>query len=198
MSNANLPPLDHKPLRPPRAGHIGEQVYASMWNALLAANGEQIDPYHDFEDPLAVILEHFPKTIAQRHATVCASVVCWLGTACGRGFIYQARKIAERGAFSTEDSFLIAWTLENYRLGFVNHGGRTLEFLLAPSHGQDDGPSADDYEVAEHVARWLGCPDGEMFVASCKEEIRRLQKTERLKRYAEKIRIDAWNGGVEQ
>lgn len=198
MSNANLSLLDHKPLHPPRAGHIGEQVYASMWTALLSARAEKINPYDDFVDPLAIILEHFPKTIAQRHATVCASVVCWLGTVCGRGVIYQARRIAERGEFSTEDSFLIAWTLENCRRGFVNRGGRTLEFLLTPSHKQNDGPSADDYEVAEHLARWLGCPDGEMFVASCEDEITRLQKIDRLKLCAEKIRIDARNGGVEQ
>lgn len=182
----DLFPLEHKPLRPPRQGHIGEAVYCSMWETFMARRNDAIEPdAAQFADVLA----NFPKRINQRHATVVASIVCWLGTSCGRGFIDQAKRIGDERPFHRQDKFILAWALENHRRGFVNSGVRTIEHCMAhdPRRYPDGLPelSADDYEAAECLMQWLGTGDGEQFITCCEQEITRLHRIESDKKIAE-------------
>jgi hypothetical protein len=176
--------LQHKPLRPPRKETIGEMVFSSMWETLMQRE-DGFDSTYQIEH----ILSSYPSIIEQRQATVLASVVCWLGTNCGRSFLQQASTVAEMIKARCGEQYLVTWAIENSRQGFINHGVRTLESCL--SSGIVSGRwvipdlTADDYEVAEHLMRWLGSRDGQDFITNCEQEIERLHRVQREKSLAE-------------
>jgi hypothetical protein len=181
----------HEPMRPPRRCHIGENVYADRWRELMA----QVPEDADYDTPEAVahlreILSPMWYEIGQREATVAASFICWLGTNCGRCFLGQARK---RRADKVRQSTLTVWTEENYRHTGINHGIRTIEYLLAPPHTikntaitSPEKPltelpdiSLRDAEVIEHICEWLDTEKGMAFVMRCEREILRLDSIQR-------------------
>lgn len=182
--------LEHKPLRPPRKDFIGEGVFASMWEVVM-----QREPGFDGDYAIEAVLNNFPRVIEQRHASVLASVVCWLGTNCGRCFLSQAKTLSEKIRHRSDEQYMLAWTIENHRRGYVNSGIRTLEYCLAteyrPSSSRFDGGvivpvlSADDYEVVEHLMYWLAGREGQALIYNCEAEIERLSRNEREKSLAE-------------
>jgi len=71
-----------------------ERVYASHWLALNNRHSWLNHGYTQLEWILCPDSQRLPPPVSQRDAHVAASVIQWLGTACGLGFIAAA----ERGA----------------------------------------------------------------------------------------------------
>ena len=195
--------LLHEPLRPPRAKHIGEQVYASMWKAAMAERWEEIHFDIDEPPPIYAVLEELGvKRINQRHATVAATVICWLGCNMGNALVHQARRQIAAGRWEERDAYLLAWTIENRRVGCVNNGVRAIEYMLAPEadyvknaplahSGLSKLPelAAQDLEIVDHVMLWLPTERGQAFLRQCETEIERLHDQERRRKAAEWDRI---------
>lgn len=190
--------LVHKPLRPARANHNGEQVYSSMWLAMMAETWEEGDD--DAPTPLDLILKELPCKVGQRHATVAATLACWLGCNMGNALMHRARAEIHAGRWDRDRAYLLAWTLENRRSRGVNHGVRLIEYMLTPTEDWSaSGPfdmmhsgiarmpmlSADDLEVVDHLMLWLPTWRGEAFVRQCDREIDRLRDEEQRRQTAE-------------
>lgn len=165
------PALSHLPARPERAGTVGEIAFLSAWQALMAATeGAILD--RETRDGL---------TLAdQRGATVAASLVQWFGTNAGASLVHEARRLAGTG-MSPPDAFHAAWAIHNVRAGHVNHGLRSIEWILLPpgcAQGPHDPQPRDlpeltvaELDMAEHVVRWLGSTAGLAFVEAREAEI---------------------------
>jgi hypothetical protein len=175
--------LEHKPIRGVRKDIIGEVVFASMWEVLMQRD--------DGSDDYAIegVLTVFPRVIEQRHATVLASVVCWLGTNCGHSFLEQAKTISAKLHERTEEQYVIAWAIENLRRGYINSGDRAIEAILATEYRGwrcvRPELSADDLEVVELLMHWLGSRSGQDFLQNCNAEINRMHIANRDKQLAE-------------
>lgn len=175
--------LVHRAIRGPRDGHIGEQVYSELWRNLMAI---PVPPSHWEEHPLTKlheVLPQYPWKLDQRCASVCATFITWLGCSNGQSIIFRARRLKEEGR---QQAFLLAWYENNKRHRWVNHGFRTIEFMLAPDDHFGQAPMErfdtlrwipylrqEDHEAIEHLCIWLGDPEGQRFVALAEEEIRR-------------------------
>ena len=168
------PPLAHEAIRPARKGNPRELVFAGRWRELMQSK----------HDALNRILSDYPAPIEQREASVAASFITWLGTNIGQAMLECAElRTAEKrhGAwtpsYAASDAHLGAWVAENRRKHGIDCGGRTLEAILAdPATAQHAQPSAADYEVAEHVAFWLGQHDGQQFLSACQSEVQALAR----------------------
>jgi hypothetical protein len=175
----------------PRAGFIGETVWAARWAAWMAHDFHAFRKCWSFDsDPD----EHFPLLIVlhdmraryrvdQRAAAVAASLVTWLGTNCGRAVLLAGDRIAKTHA--VRHPYLAVWADDNMRQRGINRGIRVLEYLLTPEYGNEAKeiakPTAVDYEVCEHVICWLEEPLGQQFVAECRKEVDTLLADERRK-----------------
>ena len=194
--------LVHEPMHKPRNGMIGENVFAAAWKEEMAKPGPSA--YDCDEYALGSVLWSLPGKLTQRRATVAASFVTWLGTNAGAGFLYVARGLEKR-MVHTAMAYQAAWAHENERRRGINNGIRLLEYQLALPENIETRPlfhtgglrslpvlSVDDYEVAEHVVRWLA-EQGQAFVIACEAEIKRLQNIEReaqLRRHAAETKDD--------
>ena len=181
--------FDHTPIRPVRQDVIGEVVFMDAWLELMAA--EPSDP--DVETPNgmlnAVLAPLMATELNQRHATVAASVIRWLGTNNGQGFLHFAQEMAIK-LNNAGNGFTAAWAIENRReswKGFV----RTVDQVLRPelhirSAGQDEPErlSADDCETAEAVIVWLAEGEGERFLKRCQERVASKLREQRQTRMA--------------
>ncbi|MPN56628.1 hypothetical protein SDC9_204318 [bioreactor metagenome] len=92
----------------------------------------------------------------------------FMGCNCGRNFTDAAERLAKSGAFTcTEDAYLAAWAAENKRNKGVNHGLRTIEYMLAREHpiesaifnnrvnwNQVPDVSMEDVDIVESMVRW--------------------------------------------
>lgn len=166
--------LEHVPLYPPRASHLGELVYAAVWQATMAPR----PGCSEDEAPISRVLVDFGGKPRQRHATVLATVATWLGTAVGSALLKHAERLRTLGYELEHSRYQVAWMAENSRRTGVNHGYRTIEFLLAPRDIVDPSPfgkgltqvpdlSSDDHEVIEHFMRWLASGEGQQFLRRC-------------------------------
>jgi hypothetical protein len=195
----NVSALKHQPMRPPRANHLGEQVYSSMWEALMTTppvlSG---DPW-----PVEVVLSDYEWGIGEREAIVLASVVCWLGTNCGLAMLQQADndEAGRPASFGAHYRYLRAWARENYRRQSTNCGVKTIENCLAPAEAFHSAPlhvrsiwplpelSARDLEVADHLMVWLGDDEtGQAFLRQCEAEVKRLMEEHSLAERARFLR----------
>lgn len=174
----NLIPLLHEPLVPPRDGIIGEHVYSTTWKRLMVIAPATWDD----STMLDVILTQYGSPVGQREASVCASVICWLGTNCGSSFLNSCNKLVTENVFHDRaDAYLAAWAIFNKRRKSINSGVRTIEHCLStssvsPRHeasGQMRPAldlTADDYECIECLIQWLGGTEGQKFIAYCEIE----------------------------
>lgn len=181
MKQIELMPLLHEPSLPVRQDVIGEVVFVEAWQRLMDVPVEfPLDV--DCDTMLDDVLSHYPYSVGQREATVCASIICWLGTNCGLGFLHECKKLAEMfPSYRREHAYLAAWTIENSRSPGVNSGVRTLEHILSDTIGRTGvlgnlgripaSPSADDYECAECLIKWLSTTKGQDFLKYCEMEI---------------------------
>lgn len=179
--------LDHSPIDGPRPDHIGENVYSFQWKQLhvndRAANVQKPPNYL-----LASMLHDMTSQITQRHASVAASAITFLGCNCGQSIILQAKAMASKN-LNYPDALLASWTLTNKRSFGINRGLRAIEVMLAPPDywGTDflSGAlqlqripelSIEDYETVEHVYAWLGGDTGMQFVRRCEAMIEMRQR----------------------
>ncbi|MHD0644445.1 hypothetical protein ACYPKM_02260 [Pseudomonas aeruginosa] len=169
------PVFDHTPIRPAREGVIGEIVFQREWQNLMSepVNDDDADPSNPM---LSLILEQCPFMLLQRHATVAASLVRWLGSNNGQGLLHSARAMAEvlGGEHNRSNAYLAAWAIDSKRHSSVNGGVRSVEgFLTAPGE-TSCFYDADDLEVIETVMYWLGSDRGQKFLTKCDEGIKTL------------------------
>jgi hypothetical protein len=166
--------FSHQPIRAPRREVLGEVVMSEKWQALMAAEAPNLLDDCD-EYAFRALVHQFPRPLAQRHATVAASFINWLGTNCGRGFLHNARRMCEKFA-NHREAYTAAWAIENTRHGGINRGMRVIEAALSTArYGGGNlipaDPTADDYEIVEHVVIWLAMKEGQEFLADCEAEI---------------------------
>jgi hypothetical protein len=135
-------------------------------------------------DAFTEVLGSYGYRVNQRCATVAASLVCWLGTNVGRGFLEDAA-LRAKDTLVCAQAYLMAWALVNTRRSFINAGKRALELMLISEATPETVPelSAADYEVAEHVVLWLGGEDGQRFLRLCEAEIKRQNHVESFQRH---------------
>lgn len=199
--------LTHEPMMPARKGHDGEQVYSSMWRAMMVEVWEEDSFDGEDSTPIETILGYMPVKLTQRHATVAATVICWLGCNMGNALMHRARREIAAGRWDADVAYLLAWTLDNKRTPYVNSGVRSIEYMLALPEDRNDRTSfldsgltklpdlsAADLEVVEHVMRWLPSKRGQQFIRLCEREIERLRDEERRRKAAE---FDRLRGGAE-
>lgn len=176
--------LEHKPVRSPRDGHIGEQVFYEKWCALMT----RPVPYWE-EDQLepmlhSILTHHRKRVLGQREATIAATFAVWLGCNAGSSIVYEGRRI-RNSAGKSHDCYLMAWASANRRFNWLNGGGRMVEYMLAPDdhygaifpvgRGLSRIPdlTSDDVEVMDQLFGWLGSDDGEAFLVDAEAEIQR-------------------------
>ncbi|MCZ8254480.1 MAG: hypothetical protein O9327_02210 [Polaromonas sp.] len=170
--------LKHESIRAPRQSNPRELVYATRWLKLMSTSPRAARML--FLDYLA--------PVGQREASVVASVVTWFGTNIGQAFLEDAERRktwvpTRQGCSDTllrSEAYLAAWATENRRQLGINQGWRTLEAILTPEDAQRAKPSADDYEVVEHLMFWLGQLEGQQFIAECQAEVRALAEIQSL------------------
>lgn len=200
----DLGQCDHSPLQAPRDGHIGEAVFTERWAALMATPGASLDDCSNYW--LTMILPECMSTLSQRHATVAATFIQWLGTNCGAAFVDTAQRLTPHFSDSG-DAYVAQWAIHNRRRGWINGGWRSIEHMLADRSDLDrhhyprarPDLSAEDCEVVDHIVYWLGGREGQTFLSMCKKEIDHRQYMESagralesgnfamLKHYAEKL-----------
>lgn len=185
MSQTTIPlPLTHNPSRPVR-DLVSEQVFHEAWQRFMATP----IPFYlqDADSRLDDVLSDYSAKVGEREATLCASLITWLGTRCGAGFLDTCKRLAKTKHHAcTEDAYLAAWALENRRKRSINSGTRTLEGIMATeltpgTFGMRPvrvALSALDYECAECLVAWLGSSDGQKLLAYCEKEITRRKARE--------------------
>lgn len=172
--------LQHTPILPPRPD-TEEVLFAARWLSTMEQGRGALD----------AVLEHYPHPIEQREAHVAASFIVWLGTHAGKSFLGRASALCRH--MPPEDACVAAWAVSNRRKRYVNFGTRMLEHCVADRLVDDQSntrlpgtaPSVRDYEVVEHVAAWIGSPDGQGFIRQCELDCERANRERRLRHRAE-------------
>lgn len=176
--------LDHSALMPPRKGCVGETVYAAGWTTLMCMRSDFSAPPNELLGDILQMCE----PLTQRHATVAASFITWLGTNCGLSFLMECRRYAKGEPecayqLGTSKAWLGQWAWDNRRRIGVNGGYRTIEHILSTpecfgtgAHGitvlmHSPDLTAEDYETIEHLVAWLPTERGQKFLAVCDLEI---------------------------
>lgn len=168
--------LKHEPINPPRADHVGENVYSFEWLTLNETIRRPNDPPNVL---LGSILYHMERRITQRHASVAASFITWLGTNCGHSIHDRAQQLLKAG-LHRDEAYECAWAIENKRRSGINHGIRYIESVLA---GPDDfgkdifsgmwglrrmpNITIEDYETVEQLVEWLSTDRAQEFIRRC-------------------------------
>ncbi|WEE79391.1 hypothetical protein LZ683_08555 [Comamonas testosteroni] len=151
------PKLLHVPLQPPRTSVPREGLLLALWQQFAEQRPEEWR---------YIFITNGP--VRQRAASVAASFMTFMGCNCGRDFTHAAERLATSGAFTcTEDAYLAAWTAQNKRNQGVNHGLRTIEYMLAREHPikllfyehrvnwkQVPDVSMEDIDIVESMVRW--------------------------------------------
>lgn len=176
MSSADIA-FDHTPVRPARDGCIGEQIFLKNWVDLVTYD----HGYHpDYDGPngiLISIIQPGDGIITQRHATVAASMLRWLGTNNGRGLLDKAEHLAEKLS-NRPDGFVAAWALECRRSMSVNSGLNGPDHvMMAAGTRIPEKLSQDDLETMASIMEWLAAEtvtrlcNGASFLRKCQEDV---------------------------
>lgn len=171
----DLGECDHSPLRPPR-DLMPETVFTEMWLALMAQETNLVNDEIGSNRMLRYVIGYIASPILQRHATVAATFIQWLGTNCGASFLREAR--GAEAATSHGMGYLAAWAQYNRRESWLSNGFRAIEHLLGTDEDRRNGVlvrkpdlSSDDYEIIERVVLWLSTDSGMKFIKQCEDEI---------------------------
>jgi hypothetical protein len=178
--------FEHKPVRPPREGHLGENVFYRNWLKQMTAN-DSLDDHanQQFVD----VLGGYAHRLSERTATVAATFITWLGTNLGNAYRCDAKRLVavqEKARFDHSDAYLWAWASTNLRRSGSGAGLRQLEASMGGYEKDPPLLSAEDYEVADHLAFWLGTDDGQAFLERCEAEIKQHQHDHDFRSYLEK------------
>ena len=170
------------------------QIYPSEYqrkiylDTFLAYAFKEVDEGSDvnFGLPFNYNLDRIFKTymfsLDRQDASTTASFISYLGTNGGRYLVSLFKQYSENPFFKTkEDAFLFAWLSENRRRQGHNDNLRTIEFILTPienhhlHHGLSnfklDDIKVSQYEVIEHLVRWLSTSDGIKYLVDCENTI---------------------------
>lgn len=174
--------LDHSPIHPVRKSVIGEGIFLSVWQNQMASHQEG-GCQCDNSCALDHILQQLPDRVTQRHATVAASFITWLGTNGGRAFLDQAERY-KKALPSTLSAYSCAWAEVNRRSVGVSFGIRTIEAFLGPLELVTEVHdvwkarkllpelTVADYETVEAVVEWLSTQAGSKFLTTCAQQVR--------------------------
>jgi hypothetical protein len=166
----------HEPLRPVRTDVVGEVVFMRHWKALQDSDDkpEDLDGRNSILRDILRLVRH---QVTQRDATVCASLIRWLGTNNGQAFLGSAESMA-RKLGDREDGYVAAWAIENIRDAQWNQGFNCVDSALStpsPALGGDGRIVVDisghDIDTVNMMIQWLGCPRGDRFLEGCRKEI---------------------------
>lgn len=160
------PRVIHRPLCPPRPGTPGEGIYLSLWQEFAAARPHEWA--HIFAD-----MRTKPR---QRVASVAASFMVFMGCNGGASFTHRAIEMASKETeLNRERLFIAAWAMENARYRGIDHGLRTIEYMLAAEHPIENHPfcgrrisqkrvpviTMEDHDAIECMVRWWASPQAE-------------------------------------
>lgn len=138
------PKLRHIPLKPARASVPREGMFLALWQQFSEQRPEEW---------AYIFRGRTNGPLRQRAASVAASFITFMGCNGGISFTWHAEKLAASGAFtSAEDAYLAAWVMENKRSRGVNHGLRTIEYMLAREH-------PIKLPLYKHRVNWKQVPD---------------------------------------
>ena len=151
------PKLLHVPLQPPRASVPREGLFLALWQQFAEQRPDEWRYIFSTNGP-----------VRQRAASVAASFMVFMGCNGGNSFTHNAERLAKSGAFTcAEDAYLAAWVQNNKRDRGVNHGLRTIEYMLAREHPievlffnhrvdwkQVPNVSMEDVDIVESMVRW--------------------------------------------
>lgn len=178
------PAFHYEPLSPVRPDVLGEVVIMEHWLTLLGEIPEP-DDYDGHNPMLQCILSLTKHDLTQRDAQVTSSLIRWLGTNNGRGFLHKAEQMVE----TLQDrwkGYVAAWAIENTRDFQVNFGMKSIEAVLSVSSaglftvGEPKARpdiSAQDIDVIENMIQWLGSSRGKLFLDACEADLnQRLQE----------------------
>lgn len=156
--------LLHTPIRPPRDGHDGEQVFAEQWQLYMRRSVPE-------GLPIDQVIVDYPWRVGILQTRILASVVTWFGTNCGQTFLNEGRHLAAK---HIRYPYLAAWAITNHRKFAVNHGWRTLEHICAQTVDMRQAApdlSSRDYELVEHFMRWMGGVAAQSFITNTEREL---------------------------
>jgi len=165
------PAFHYEPLSPVRPDVLGEVVIMEHWLRLLDEIPEP-DDYDGHNPMLQCILNLTKHDLTQRDAQVASSLIRWLGTNNGRGFLHKAEQMVD----TLKDrwkGYVAAWAIENTRDFQVNFGMKTIEAVLSESNaglftvGEPKARpdiTAQDIDVIENMIQWLGSSRGKNFL----------------------------------
>lgn len=169
--------MKHVPIRPAR-NMTEEQVFSRHWKELM----ESRETYES--GMIGRILLGYPYKIDQRVSSVLASMICWLGTNVGRGFLDLGAQIRQCCLARVRYPYLAAWAECNARIFGMNSRARQIEFLTRTEEDLEKDVfqevSVRDLEAVEQLCMWLGTDEGQAFVAGCEAEIERRKALETL------------------
>jgi hypothetical protein len=175
--------MKHVPIRPARED-IGEQVFSRRWKELMETNPAGLYS----TKPIYYVLRGYPYVVNQRAASVLASMVCWLGTNVGKGFLLLAEDFRDNTTCRF-DCYLAAWGVRNARKVGMNSCARQLEFITRTQDDMDKGVFTDvsirDLEAIDQLCIWLGGAEGQEFLKGCEEEIERRKDLETIAFHSE-------------
>lgn len=140
---AELLELVHEPVAPPRPCTPGERIYLELWREYLAVRPERLDE----------ILRDVHGPTTQRDATVCASFMVFMGCNGGRALHQGAEALVRKHGLSEQDAFALYWAKDNARCRWINHGLRTIEYMLATAH------PIDTTKLSPHRINWSLVPE---------------------------------------
>jgi hypothetical protein len=153
----------YEPFVPSRPDVYGEGIFLEHWQRMMR---EPID-HGDGEEneKFACIVSPWEPIAADSAAA--SSLVCWLGTNCGRSFLDGAsRRAKQHSDLERSDAYLLAWANENRRMPGWNRHRRTLDAILPASC-----ITVRAVEIIEITVRWLGSPDGQRLIDGAEAEI---------------------------
>lgn len=190
MSPASQP-IDHTPLKPPRATWWGEEAFHAAWQALMAKPEVVWRLDNDDLDcsPLADVLDVL--SVTQRRATVAATFAVFLGCNGGQGIVHAGDRIRRMASSNIEikHPILAAWSQENIRRSWHNGGLRLMDAIFASpgdyGHCSFSGGkaivkqpqySADDIEVIERFCIWLDSARGRAWFDDAVEDSKKRER----------------------
>lgn len=129
-----LLPVEHEGLHPSRVrSRVSEGVYAKRWKKHAASNlssgGTLLD--HILWPEKSQSVWRFPPQASRRDAVVAATVVQWLGTACGHSFVVGCEREIHEADDQQMEWSIRWWKSRDGPLAFT----KQAEILAAPFVG---------------------------------------------------------------
>ena len=112
-----------------------------------------------------------------------ASFISYLGTNGGLELQASFERNSESKFFrDKEEAFLYSWLKHNARQVGINNNYRTIEYILTPLEKHDlhrglnkfciDDIKPTQYEVIEHLIKWLSTSEGIIYILTCQDLIK--------------------------